>query len=53
MKMLAVKNFFSTSIIYYNSLQTSTVQIESGPSLSSSFVVIRYCFYLFIRLQSF
>ena len=46
MKMLQVKDFFSTSIIYHDFLQTFQL------SLSSSFVVISYCFYLFIRFQS-
>ena len=40
MKMLQVKDFFSSSIIYYNFLLTSDL------GLSSSFVVINYCFYL-------
>ena len=44
MKMLQVKDVFSTGIIYYNFLLTSDL------GLSSSFVVISYCFHLFIRV---
>ena len=42
--MLQVKDFISTSIIYYNFLLTSDL------GLSSSFVVISYCSYPFIRV---
>ena len=42
--MLQVKDFISTSIIYYNFLLTSDL------GLSSSFVVISDCFYPFIRV---
>ena len=45
--MLQVKDFISTSITYYNFLLTSDL------GLSSSFAVISYCFYPFIRVQSF
>ena len=42
--MLQVKDFISTSITYYNFLLTSDL------GLSSSFAVISYCFYPFIRV---
>ena len=41
---VAREDVFSTGIIYYNFLLTSDL------GLSSSFVVISYCFYLFIRV---
>ena len=47
MKLLAVKIFFSTSIIYI--IITCRLQIESV----TSFVVISHCFYLFVMFQSF